>query len=167
MAFYISRQRYYEQDQLVVEIACGGIKKAGKDILTKKFDGEQKNLVDPRDAHSIAAKIIPKWDATYSDEKKLIALVNADGKGSVKYYDPSNSRDMEKFKKWSEDTFSSMKKCSSCQKGMGNRDPFAIDDIPNKNFCSEYCIAKKYRELFGIEISKITNSADKQLKVKI
>lgn len=165
MGFHISRQRHYENNQLCVEIAVGGSKYAGKDILPIKFNGEQKNLVSPADAINVAIRIIDEWNLSYFDEPKMIALVNADGKGNRIYFDPNNKKDISILQQWADKTLKSMSKCASCQKPIGNTSrAYETPDLPNRICCQESCLANIYRTIFGVEMPRVASNKDKKAK---
>jgi hypothetical protein len=165
LSFFTSRQRYYEDNQLVVEISCGGKKYAGKDILPAKFLGEQKNLLSPIDAVNVAIRILDEWNNSYWDERKLISLVNHDGKGTKTYFGPHNKKDLEKLERWAQSTFKSMAKCCSCQKPIGNMNKaYETQDLPNRVACSETCLANIYRTIFGVEMPRVVSNKDKKSK---
>jgi hypothetical protein len=162
MSVYVSRQRYFDDNRLAVELACGGSKYSGKDILPVKFGGEGRNLVSPIDAVNVAIRIIDEWNLTYFDENKSIALVNADGKGIKIYYNPHDKKDLSLLQQWATKAFNSMKKCGNCQKPISNMSKmYELEDLPNKVGCSEVCIATLYRTIFGVEAPRVVSNRDK------
>jgi hypothetical protein len=170
MGYYVSRQRCAKDNCLFVEIAVGGKSKAGLDILGIRYAGECKNLVDPRDAINSAERIYRAWEIDYADEKKqlkIVGQVNGPIVGSTNkpmVFD-FTSKGIASARAWADKIFASMKKCGACQKAMGSRDPYEMDDMPNLVFCTEYCTARKYRDLFGVEPPRIQSTdAKKQMK---
>jgi hypothetical protein len=165
MGFFVSRQRRYEDNRLLVEIASGGSKFAGKDILPFKFVSEGKNLVSPIDAVNVAIRIVEEWHQIYWDEPKNVLLVNADGKDSKQLFDPHSKKDIEKLERWAQSTFKSMTTCCACQRPIGNTSKaYETGDLPNKVACSEPCLANIYRTIFGKEMPRIASNKDKKLK---
>jgi hypothetical protein len=165
MGYYVSRQRRYEDNRLLVEIACGGSKFAGKDILPITFNGEQKNLVSPIDAVNVSLRLIEEWHQKYWDEPKGISIVNADGKGSCQLFDPHSKKDLEKLERWAQSTFKNMAKCCACQKPIGNMNKaYETEDLPNRVACSEICLANIYRTIFGVEMPRVSSNKDKKYK---
>jgi hypothetical protein len=165
MGLFISRQRYYEDNQLALEIANGGSKFAGKDILPKLFNKENGNYISPVDAVNIAIDIINQWDIKYHDENKKIALVNGDGKGTKVYFDPHSKKDIERLERWAQMTFKNMAKCCNCQRPIGNMNKaYETQDLPNRVACSDQCLATVYRTIFGIEMPRIVSNKDKKQK---
>lgn len=163
MSYYTSRQRHYENNKLCFEIACGGSKSASKDILPFKYDGEGKNLVSPIDAVNVALRVIAQWDLAFFDDKKWIALVNTDGKGSKEYFDPHSKRDMDRLQRWAETTLKNMSKCCNCQKPISNTTKaYETSDLPNKIACTENCLASIYRTIFGVEMKRVVSNKDKK-----
>lgn len=152
MGHFLSRQRCAKDNCLYVECAVGGPKVAGKDILPPKYEGEQKNLVDPREAISIAEKIYKKWSLDYHDEGKRLRIVGKD----MNFVFDFSTKGITAARAWADKVHSGMNKCGHCSKVMGNRDPFVIDDLPNSVFCTEVCLALKYKHLFGVEAPAAT-----------
>lgn len=166
MAFYISRQRYYDDNRLAVEIAIDGIKYAGKDILPVKHAGENKNLVSPIDAVNIAIRIVEDWDLVFWDDSKAITLVNADDKGGRIYYDPHNKKDMAMLQQWAAKTLANMKKCCNCQKPLGKTaKTYEMDELPKQVGCSETCLAAVYRHFFNKEPPRVSSNRDKKIRI--
>lgn len=161
MGYFISRQRDFKDNTLYIEIAVGK-KNAGIDVLTLRYPGEQKNLVDPRDAVNIAENIVKRWERDYGDEKKMLRIV---GMPQPLVYDTS-AKGIAAAKVWASKVFNSMTKCAACTKAMGNRDPYQHEDLVNLAFCTEYCCAKKYKDTYGIEPKKIVSKKEKLTKKK-
>jgi hypothetical protein len=162
MGFKITRQRYFDDNQLAVEI-CSGIKLIGKDVLNTRYKdlGESKYLVSPVDAVGCGIKIMKKWNLDYYDEIKKLAFVNADGTGIKEYFE-ANDKDIKRLEKLAKDILNKMSKCGACNRALSqNFDAFVIDEIPNVEFCDEQCGSRKYRERFGIEMPKPKKAARK------
>ena len=160
MGFKLTRQRYHGenngQGQLAIEI-CSGTKHVGEDILATKYKdlGESKYLVSPVDAFNCAVRIMRKWDNDYFDELKKIAFVNVDGNGSKEYFDFSDKKDIQRLEKLSKDLLAKMNHCGSCKRPLGaTKNVFSTDDLPNHEFCDEVCGARKYRDMYSMEMPK-------------
>ena len=167
MGFKISRQRYAHDNCLYVEIAVGS-KNEGKDILPTRYQkqGEGKNLVDPRDAVRLAKELVKRWNLDYADETKklsVVGLVDKDGK-PIKFVADFSDKDMMQVARWAETTYSGMSKCSGCQRAIGGKSPFEHDDLPGACFCTEVCLANRYRDLFGKEAPNVLSKAGKMNK---
>jgi hypothetical protein len=161
MSVYISRQRYYDDGVLCVELAVGGAKNASKDILPTKYAGESKNLVSPIDAVNVALRIIGQWN--YSDERIFIALVNADGKGSKVYFDPQDKAHIAKLERWGQQEFARLPKCDNCGRCIGNKNnAYEMTELPNKLYCDERCLSSTYRHFYGKEPPRVQSNKDKK-----
>jgi hypothetical protein len=150
MAFAITRQRYWDDNQLAVEIHCGGKAKSGPDVLPTKFKSEGKNLLSPVDAVNVSLRIIKEWDHVYFDEKKKIALVSDDGKKV--YFDPTNKNDIISLERWAKKTLEKLKSCDHCGRLLGKGKVFEIESIPNRVFCQEICASNTYRTIYKKEL---------------
>src|ERR1700722_14960014 len=159
MSFYISRQRDFKSNTLIVEIACGGPKKASPDILTARYKGEQKNLVDPRDAINVAERIYKLWDRDYFDEKKFLRII-VDSK--TNYLSDFSSKSLATARAWANKIYAILDKCGNCNKAIGISPPFEVDDISKKLFCPKMFGAKKYREIYGKEPPRVFSPKDKR-----
>lgn len=157
MAFYLSRQRQYPEGFLYIEIAINGKAHAGPDVLTPKFSAELRNFVNPKDAIRLAEEVYNQW-SIYSDEIIKLRIV---GKDMAPIILDCNKRGFEAANLWADKVYSGMKKCGNCNKPMGNRDVFETEDISNLVFCSEVCISRKYRDMFGVEAPKIVSNKAK------
>lgn len=164
MAFKVSRQRDGESNRLFVEIAIGGSKNAGPDVLADKYAhlGEGKNLVNPKDAANVAERIYKKWHLDYSDENKFVRVVNKDN--PTLEFDCS-AKGFAELQKWADQVIKTMDNCNSCGRVMGAKEPFKLDEIPKKVFCSEICLANIYRHLFGVELPSMSKTKKKKLTI--
>lgn len=158
MGYHLSRQRDFNDNCLYLEIASGGPKKAGPDVLTIRYPGEGKNLVDPRDAINNAAAIYKLWERDYGDETKRLRVV---GEAKPLVYD-CTPKGFAAAKLWADKAFANMAKCGSCSKAMGNKDPYEHEDLTNAVFCNEQCLATKYRAMFGIEVPRVASNKEKK-----
>lgn len=157
MGVFTSRQRCFEDNRLYIELACGGPKKAGADILPFKY-GEGKNLVDPRDALKIAIDVYKAWDLQYWDERKSLKIIDG---SKVMIYE-CDAKGFAAASKWAEKAAAAMDKCGNCQKLIGTTStPIDSDDIPNRVWCSEMCYSTSYRNMFGIEAPRKEKKAKK------
>lgn len=154
MAFAITRQRYYEDNQLAVEINCGGKLKAGPDVLPTKFYGEGKNLLSPIDALNISIQIVKDWDNTYFDEPKMIAVVSSEGKKL--YFNPRDKNQILSLQRWAEKTLKDMKSCDHCGRLISKSKFIETSDLPNRSFCQEICASNTYRVIYNKEMPKLT-----------
>jgi hypothetical protein len=162
MGYYLSRQRDFKDNCLYVEISCTGSKNAGVDVLTARFPMEGKNYVDPRDAVRLAEDMYRLWDRQYGDETKRLRIVGIE---TPLYYD-FTTKGLDAAKTWADRIFANMTKCASCGKAMGNKEPYNHDDLANVVFCTEYCIAKRYREVYGMEPASIASGKKSKVVVK-
>lgn len=161
MGYFISRQRDFKDNTLYVEVAVGKAH-AGPDILTSRYNNEQKNLVDPRDAIKIAEEIYRRWDRDYGDEKKKLRIV---GIPTTLVYEFS-TMGVAAAKTWADRIYHSMAKCGACGKAMGNRAPYEHEDLVNLVFCTELCCSRKYRDAYGIEPKQIVPGSKKMILKK-
>lgn len=158
MGYFVSRQRDFKDSGLYVEIAVGGKVKAGEDILTARYTGEQKNLVDPRDAVNVSEQIFRHWDRDYGDEKKQLRIVGIETPLVFEF----STRGVAAAKTWADRIFANMAKCGNCHKAMGNRDLYEHEDLSNLVFCSEMCCASRYRNIYGVEPPRIASNKQKK-----
>jgi hypothetical protein len=166
MGFKINRVRDYSDNRLYVEIACDK-NSACPDILTPRYEhmNEGKNLVSPIDAVESAVKIGAKWHLDFHDDTKSLRIVQ-DGQSPI-VFDFHSPSDMKRASAWAQKAAGTMTKCHHCQRLLGtSRLPYEADDMPNRKFCSEACLATVYRTLFGVEPPKIVQKAKNAGKLK-
>jgi hypothetical protein len=161
MGYHISRQRSFDDNSLYLEIATAK-KHIGVDILTPRYHGENKTYVNPVDAIRLAIDIVKQWDKDYGDERKRLKVV---GPTTPLIYE-CTQKGFDAATEWAKRTLADMKKCGNktCGKVMGSRDPYEHVDLSGLVFCSEICIARKYRDMFGIEIPRVESNKDKLKK---
>src|ERR1019366_8675119 len=116
MGFYLSRQRDFKDDCLYIEIANGGQKNAGIDILTPRYTHECKNFIDPRDAVRLALEMYKRWQLDYHDEIKRLRIVDT-AKIFVLDFD---QRGANFATGWADKIYTTMTKCNKCNITMGN-----------------------------------------------
>lgn len=159
MAFYISRQRNFKDNRLYVEVCTIGKSKSSPDKLNVRYEklGENKLLVDPRDSINAAERIYKQWHLDYHDEGKQLKIIGRDFCNIYEF----NAQGLKSARDWANKAFVNMTKCGSCNKAMGSRDPFEHSDLAASVFCSEICIATKYRQTFGVELPRVASSNSK------
>ena len=140
-----------DDNNLYIELNCGGSKKAGMDILPFKFYGEGKNLVDPRDAVRLAVDIYESWNLVYHDEKKMLKIVSDD---KIQLFD-FDKKGIAAATRWAEKIFERMKKCGFCDKPMLNKTLVEHEGLFNLVFCSEDCCYRKYTHIYGNAPAKV------------
>lgn len=157
MGYFVSRQRDYKDNCLYVEVAVGKTN-AGKDILTSRYPGEQKNLVDPRDAIRIAEEIYRKWDRDYGDEKKRLKIISS----NISIYEFS-AMGIAAARNWADNIYKSMTKCGSCNRPISSsKQTYEHEHLVNLIFCTEACCGKRYRDVYGQEPEKIYSGPQKK-----
>jgi hypothetical protein len=149
MGYFISRQRYYDKNRiLAVEIANGGPKQASPDILPETYEGEGKNLIDPRDAVNVAYKIYKQWISSRClDENVHLVIKDADRSYMLDF----SKKGLDTANKWANDTFNRSPKCGSCQRVMNTKKYFLVNGLDGV-YCSEVCCASQYRQTYKKEI---------------
>lgn len=64
--YIVTRQAYWPDGQLVVEIARGGIDYCNPDALVPKYPGEFQEFKNPKEAVQVALKILELWKTDYT-----------------------------------------------------------------------------------------------------
>lgn len=150
--FYVSRQRYFSDNSLYVEIATGGKNKASKDVLPERYKGEQKSYKYPKDALTVACKIYKQWYHQYNtDENIKLSIVDEKLGNLVLWFDAD---DLRKAETWADQAFKNLVKCESCAKPVGSKKKAFTDPKLPGYYCNEVCISRQYRAIYGVEWKK-------------
>ena len=142
--YCITRQAYWPEGNLVVEIVSGGIDFTNPDALVEKYEGEFKEFTDPREAVKVAISIFEKWRADEPGEEISIAYGNTGG-----YTMPFEPFEIEDVKSWGEGEYKSLPKCSRCGGIIRDNEAIVISESPEEKYCSEYCADKSWQEMYG------------------
>ena len=149
---FVSRQTYFYTEQLVVEVAAGGIDHAGPDMLTEAYKhlGEGEAFEDPRKAVEAAIAICKQW--RQDDGRQDIHVAVGDTPLSAGCFatggmgielEPAT---FAKARKWARQSWEQMPKCDQCGELLPGDGPFyTLDgDEERGKFCSGACADKAY-----------------------
>ncbi|CAK9251244.1 unnamed protein product [Sphagnum jensenii] len=150
MAWYVSRQNYSslgEDDALVVEI-CGAAKTqyeayeyANPGQLVGKYNGENEDYKDPREAVKAAISIANAWKA--DGGQNVTIRYGFTGGNTIPFDEPDNVEDMgaAEATTWADKAFESLPKCTVCGEIMGKEVWYPNHSYGDKSFqcCSERC----------------------------
>jgi hypothetical protein len=144
--YFISRQKYWPDGDLVVEIAKGGRDYANPDMLSPKYSGEGEEYEDPREALNIALDIRDSW---ISDCKEEVRVEHGFTGGSTMPFcsEPTD----EELKEWAEETYQKLPKCDRCGEVLPDKCWTLYEYDPDLKFCSEYCAEEFDRGMIAEE----------------
>lgn len=132
MGYFVSRQKYWPDGQLVVEISADGPDHSGPDMLVPKFPGEGVNYEDPREAVKNAISIAQAWQRLEEEHVFIAAGYGAD----IVRLEPVS---LDALSAWAEQEYEGLEKCASCGDILPDRRDcwyhFLSDDV----FCSHSC----------------------------
>lgn len=148
MKYFVSRQRYWPDGDLFVEVAVGGLDYANPGMLTQKFInlGEGKEFSDPRKAAKAAINIRDAWKKINQDEEINIGCGCTGGMTM-----PFDACEDEELIKWAEKRFEAAEKCDWCGDIMPDNGKWQHDFSPDFQFCSENCANLDYEEYMKID----------------
>lgn len=140
MPFFVSRQCYWPEGRLVVEIASGGCDYANAGMLITRYRGEGEEYLDPVEAAEVAIAICRLWRAELADGlsiqsngKRPMVAHGATGGMSI----PFEPEPFTAIRKWAKTTRASLPKCPRCRDILGKKTwRHPLSDDP---FCSENC----------------------------
>ena len=97
MLFFVSRQSYWPDGQLTVEIAGGGLDYANPDMLVEEYKhlGEGKEFDDPVEATEAAIEIARAWRRDAPG--KCIGVASGYTGGCTIPFEPSTQKDLLKW----------------------------------------------------------------------
>lgn len=138
--YYVSRQHYYYSQELVVEIAVGGLDYAGPDMLAGNYKGEGE-YSDPRKAVEAAIQILEQWE---QDDPEVAGIGMGYSHGFTAEFEPT--RDFEALRKDAEQEWESLEKCTRCGEIIRGSDWYYIPDFGEEwgKFCSGNCADNMY-----------------------
>jgi hypothetical protein len=144
--WFVSRQHYFYQDILVVEIAYPSIDYSSPDMLVSKYAGEGKSYDNPIEALNVAISIMEAWKLDNPEEEIGITY------GSFNGYEGETYDNLEELKQLIQKEYDSLPKCSYCNELIDGEEYFVNDDsqFNEEKFCSEYHAEKAYSEGFDI-----------------
>jgi len=92
MTYFVSRQCYWPDGQLTVEIAGGGLDYANPDMLVEKYKhlGEGREYEDPMEAAEAAIEIARAWRMDAPDER--ISVATGCTMGFTMPFEPSSQK---------------------------------------------------------------------------
>lgn len=149
MIFFVSRQCYWPEGKLVVEIACGGLDYANPDMMVPKFraQGEGEEYQDPREAVEAALQIRRAWAKAEGKNIRSFPIAYGSTGGVSLPFDPCTQKEAEA---WAERLYQKLPKCDECG-GLLGKETWT-DDFGELTFCREYCAEKScYRDLEAAE----------------
>jgi hypothetical protein len=142
MPWFVSRQKYWPDGDLVVEIASGGRDYANPDMLSPKYAGEGEEYNDPREALDVALEIRDAW---ISDCKEEVRVEHGFTGGATMPF--CSEPDDSELREWASAAYEKLPKCDRCGElieGYGYGPP---DFDPDLRFCREYCAEKYYADI--------------------
>lgn len=137
--YFVSRQRYWPDGDLFVEIAAGGLDYANPDMLVSKYPGEGQEYLNPKEAVEAAIAIRDAWKKD-SDEEINIGYGFTGG-----HTMPFSQSTDDELINWAERRYNTLPKCAECD-GILGKETFTHDfaDYLDEKFCSQYCAEENY-----------------------
>lgn len=135
MKYYVSRQCYWPNGDLVVEIAEGGADYTNPNMLMDSAEiarhtGEYRNPIEALEA---AKRVRELWQAQEPGEEIRIEVGNTQGMTMPFESFPSD----DELDTWAKQELESLPKCDQC--GGIIEELWKLPDDPDWQFCSAYC----------------------------
>jgi hypothetical protein len=135
MVWFVSRQRYWPDGDLMVEIAGGGRDYSNPDMFSPKYPGEGKEYADPREAVKAALTIRDLWKKDAPDEE-----IGVDEGCTGGWTMPFDGSDDDTLIAWAEKEYADLEKCALCGKILpAKRERWQANDWSGEEYCSEDC----------------------------
>lgn len=143
MPWFLSRQHYWPDGDLAVEIAKGGLDYANPDMLGTIFPelGEGVEYTDPREALKAALAVRDAWNVCLEkDREEDRCRVEHGYTGG--YTMPFSSYPTDKeLQEWAEKEWESLPKCVKCGELMPEGgEYYAVEYGDEPRFCSQVCL---------------------------
>ena len=142
--FFVSRQSYWPDGELFVEIASGGIDYANPNMLAFKYPGEGQEYLDPREAVEKAIEIKNLWQKD-SDEEINLGYGYTGG-----FTMPFSVSEDDTAIAWAEEKYSKLPKCVECGNILG-KTIYSHHYSDDDKFCSEFCAEQNYNDIVGFQ----------------
>lgn len=161
MKWVITRQAYWPDGRLMVEIAAGGLDYCNADALSARYThlGEFKEFNDPREAVEAAIKIADAWRKTKPGKRVSIGHGHTGG-----FTMPFEGCTVKDARAWAEETWEKLPKCDWCGEPLPDKRHQYTNDFGDK-FCREHCAERSWEEnerLNAEEESPDDHSADEK-----
>lgn len=146
MPFFVSRQNYWPDGEMIVEVAEGGLDYSGADMLVPKWRalGEGQEYTDPREAVDAAIQIRDVWRASSGNPEIEIGVGCT--MGFTLPFEPATD---EYAKTWAEKKYEALEKCVQCGELIG-KERYTHDlNFDREGFCSSNCSENNYLFCLG------------------
>lgn len=144
MPYTVTRQLQWPEGTPVVEISAGGLDYANPDMLAPQYPGEGETYQDPREAVEAAIGVCERWRR----EGRPDAQVGVGATGGMTL--PFEPCSYEEARAWAERAVQRLPRCGRCGEVLPPR-PFVHRELPDEEFCSEYCAEEAYEDLLSSE----------------
>lgn len=140
MKIYVSRQRYWPDGDLLVELALGGLDYSNPGMMGAKYRnlGEGQEYTDPREAVEAGLAILKAWRLDAPEEDIQIGHGNTFG-----FTMPFSGESEDKLKSWADKIYDSLPKCAQCSDLLG-KEKYGCHETGEYECCSERCAEKYY-----------------------
>lgn len=137
MPYFVSRQHYWPDGNLIVEVASGGLDYANPDMLVAKYQrlGEGETYDDPREAVQAAIAVARAWRL---DSGKKIAIGTGCTMGFTMPFEASSQKEALA---WADRVYAKLPKCDGCD-GLMGKESWSANEWDGQKFCSESCAQK-------------------------
>ena len=139
--YVVTRQAYWPDGNLVVEIAEGGIDYCNPDALVQKYEGEFEEFYDPREAATCALKILKLWEK--DNPKARIGIAHGNTGGMTMPFEPVSK---DELYEWALQEYENLPECDGCGEVIGN-DAHGLNDYPEFKFCSDSCAQRMFDQI--------------------
>lgn len=141
--YFVSRQSYWPDGDLVVEIACGGTDYANPDMLVEKWAnlGEGKDYDDPREALKAARAIRDAWNEVIEGKKARVEVGWTMGFTIPFQNEPTEGQ----LDEWANREYYNLPRCGGCGEIMpSDRGEWCWHPLSTDQFCSQSCCMNDY-----------------------
>ena len=129
--FFVSRQKYWPDGVLAVEIAGGGLDYANPDMLVPKYRGEGKEYLSPIEAVEAAIDICRAW-------RQDGARCTVRHGHTAGFTMPFDACTFKSARAWAKKTEENMDHCAQCGELLG-KERYAPFHDPDFECCSDRC----------------------------
>jgi hypothetical protein len=137
--YFVSRQQYWPDGKLCVEVVSGGLDYANPDMLGAKYPrlGEGKEYIDPVEAVEAAITICKQWRVDTHSRKPYVGVGST--MGFTLPFDEGTFRDA---RAWAKKARERLSKCDCCGEILPKDYFWPLEYDHDIKCCSEYCCEK-------------------------
>jgi len=157
MPYVVTRQAYYYQRGLWVEVAAGGFDYSGPDMLVEKFKhlGEGQEFRSPVDAAAAAVAIAKAW----RESEHVVVHLTAKGEVAGYFGAEGEAMSSRQVQRWAKKEYAHLDKCARCGEILPSKKShpgrYYLPEYEDEGeFCSQHCSDLVFEDIVKVEVEE-------------